>query len=253
MGKPAARIGDMHICPMVTPGTPPVPHVGGPIIGPGIITVVVGGIPAAVVGDLCTCVGPPDAIVLGSIGVLIGNKPAARIGDQCAHGGAISTGLATVMIGDIAVGTLTPAQIRVILDVINSSNSVVNCGHIIDFVIAMLRGQGLGIAPAGGDGTFDQIGARHGTNIDFSSPTNFNAIFADLQARGPGSMTLVGIDYNNGSSHVVVAANVNGQTGIIEGQNWGPGQDRGLITDPAVANARYNSGGGSTIAANAVP
>jgi len=99
MGKPAARMGDNHTCPMVTPGTPPVPHVGGPILGPCVPNVLIGNIPAAVVGDNCLCVGPPDAIVMGSTTVLIGNKPAARIGDTTAHGGAIVVGLPTVLIG----------------------------------------------------------------------------------------------------------------------------------------------------------
>ncbi len=104
MGKPAARIGDMHMCPMVTPGLPPVPHVGGPITGPGCPTVLIGGVPAAVMGDMCTCVGPPDTIILGSTGVLIGGKPAARMGDQCAHGGMISVGCPTVLIGETGGG-----------------------------------------------------------------------------------------------------------------------------------------------------
>lgn len=96
---PAARLTDMHVCPMVTPGVPPVPHVGGPITGPGAPTVIVGGMPAAVVGDMCVCVGPPDSIVKGSMTVMIGGKPAARIGDLTAHGGSITVGLPTVMIG----------------------------------------------------------------------------------------------------------------------------------------------------------
>jgi len=96
---PAARISDMHTCPMVTPGTPPVPHVGGPITGPGVPTVLIGSMPAAVVGDMATCVGPPDTIVKGSATVLIGNKPAARIGDNTAHGGVIVMGCPTVIIG----------------------------------------------------------------------------------------------------------------------------------------------------------
>ncbi len=104
MGKPAARIGDMHMCPMVTPGTPPIPHVGGPITGPGAPTVLIGGMPAAVMGDMCVCTGPPDSIVLGSTGVFIGGKPAARMGDQCAHGGAITVGCPTVMIGEVGGG-----------------------------------------------------------------------------------------------------------------------------------------------------
>lgn len=96
---PAARLTDMHVCPMVTPGTPPIPHVGGPITGPGVPTVIVGGMPAAVVGDMCVCTGPPDSIVKGSMTVMIGGKPAARIGDLTAHGGSIVAGLPTVMIG----------------------------------------------------------------------------------------------------------------------------------------------------------
>ncbi len=104
MGKPAARIGDMHVCPMVTPGVPPVPHVGGPITGPGVPTVLIGGLPAATMGDMCTCVGPPDTIILGSTGVFIGGKPAARMGDQCAHGGSIVLGMPTVLIGEAGGG-----------------------------------------------------------------------------------------------------------------------------------------------------
>ena len=85
---------------MVTPGTPPVPHVGGPILPPGCPTVLIGGQPAARVTDMCTCVGPPDVIVKGSPTVLIGNLLAARMGDQTAHGGVIVLGCPTVMSGD---------------------------------------------------------------------------------------------------------------------------------------------------------
>ncbi|MEA2007775.1 MAG: PAAR domain-containing protein [Chloroflexota bacterium] len=70
-GQPAARVGDMHVCPMVTPGVPPVPHVGGPITGPGSPTVLIGGQPAARMGDSCTCTGPPDSIVMGCPTVII--------------------------------------------------------------------------------------------------------------------------------------------------------------------------------------
>jgi len=93
---PAARITDMHTCPMVT-GV--VPHVGGPVIGPGVPTVLVGKMPAAVVGDSCTCVGPPDTIAKGSATVMIGGKPAARLGDTTGHGGSVVLGCFTVMIG----------------------------------------------------------------------------------------------------------------------------------------------------------
>lgn len=94
---PAARISDMHTCPLVNPG--PVPHVGGPVTGPGVPTVLIGNMPAAVVGDILVCTGPPDTIVKGSATVLIGGKPAARMGDNTAHGGVIVAGFPTVMIG----------------------------------------------------------------------------------------------------------------------------------------------------------
>lgn len=94
--QPAARISDMHVCPMVT-GV--VPHVGGPILPPGKPTVLIGGLPAARVGDMATCVGPPDSIILGSTKVLIGGQPAARMGDSTAHGGVIMLGCFTVLIG----------------------------------------------------------------------------------------------------------------------------------------------------------
>jgi uncharacterized Zn-binding protein involved in type VI secretion len=84
---------------MQTPGVPPIPHVGGPISGPGAPTVLIGNLPAAVMGDMCVCVGPPDTIVKGSATVLIGGKPAARMGDTTAHGGSIIAGFPTVMIG----------------------------------------------------------------------------------------------------------------------------------------------------------
>ena len=93
---PAARVTDMHTCPMVT-GI--VPHVGGPILPPGCTMVMIGFMPAARVGDMATCVGPPDTIVKGSATVMIGFMPAARMGDNCAHGGAIVAGCPTVMIG----------------------------------------------------------------------------------------------------------------------------------------------------------
>ncbi len=93
---PAARITDMHVCPMVT-GT--LPHVGGPILPPGCPTVLIGGQPAARVGDMATCTGPPDSILTGSGTVMIGGMPAARLGDTTAHGGTIVSGFGTVMIG----------------------------------------------------------------------------------------------------------------------------------------------------------
>ena len=97
--KPAARVGDMHLCPMQTPGVPPVPHVGGPIVPTDQRTVLIGNMPAACVGDTAVCMGPPDVIVKGSSTVLICGRPAARVGDATAHGGQIVTGCQTVLIG----------------------------------------------------------------------------------------------------------------------------------------------------------
>lgn len=92
----AARITDMHVCPMVS-GV--VPHVGGPVLPPGSITVLIGGLPAAALGDMLVCAGGPDTIVAGSATVMIGGKPAARMGDMTAHGGTIVAGCLTVNIG----------------------------------------------------------------------------------------------------------------------------------------------------------
>lgn len=98
MGRPAARLTDMHVCPAFTG---PVPHVGGPIIAPGTFTVLIGNLPSAQVGDICVCVGPPDAIAPpGAPTVLIGGRPAARMGDGTVHGGRIVFGCFTVYIGN---------------------------------------------------------------------------------------------------------------------------------------------------------
>jgi len=96
MGVPISRITDMHVCPMVT-GV--VPHVGGPVIGPGAPTVLAGKLPVAVAGDSCTCVGPPDTIAMGSTTVMVCKKPAAKMGSTTGHGGSIVLGCPTVLIG----------------------------------------------------------------------------------------------------------------------------------------------------------
>ena len=96
--RPAARVGDLHACPMVTPGTPPVPHVGGPVLPPGGLPVLIGGLPAARVGDPCLCIGPPDAVALGSFKVFVKGRPAARMGDLTSHGGVIVLGCPRVLI-----------------------------------------------------------------------------------------------------------------------------------------------------------
>lgn len=95
MGMPAARVGDMHACPLASPN----PHVGGPILPPGAITVLIGGMPAARMGDLAVCAGPPDVIALASFTVLTMGQPQARLGDLTAHGGAIVIGMPTVLVG----------------------------------------------------------------------------------------------------------------------------------------------------------
>jgi uncharacterized Zn-binding protein involved in type VI secretion len=95
MGQPAARVGDMHVCPMVT-GV--VPHVGGPI-SLGCFTCMIGMMPAARATDMAVCTGPPDLVAKGSATVLIGGLPAARLGDTCGHGGSIILGCFTVLIG----------------------------------------------------------------------------------------------------------------------------------------------------------
>ena len=95
MSRPAARQGDMHTCPMVNVL---IPHVGGPIIL-GSPNVLIGGMPAARVGDQATCVGPPDVIAMGSATVMINGMPAARQGDMTAHGGLITIGFPQVLIG----------------------------------------------------------------------------------------------------------------------------------------------------------
>lgn len=92
----AARITDMHVCPMVTVI---IPHVGGPVVAPSAPTVLIGNLPAAGLGSLCVCVGPPDAVIKGSATVLAGGRPMARMGDTTAHGGTIVLGCPTVLIG----------------------------------------------------------------------------------------------------------------------------------------------------------
>ena len=90
MGEPAARLEDVHACPM---------HGGGTIDSPGCPTVLIGGDPAACMDDLAPCFGPPNTILKGSETVLIGRRPAARIGDPPAHGGKIVSGCLSVLIG----------------------------------------------------------------------------------------------------------------------------------------------------------
>ncbi len=129
MGQPAARTGDNHVCPMQIPGTPPIPHVGGPV-GPAATKTLIGGVPAARIGDQCICTGmggaPVDPVAKGEPSVLIEGKPAARLGDMTGHGGVIGAGCPTVLIGfgggpfasidDAARAALTAANLLSIHD-----------------------------------------------------------------------------------------------------------------------------------------
>lgn len=120
MPGPIATIGSMHTCPMCS-GT--VPHVGGPVIGPGIPTVLAGNKPVAVMGDMCTCVGPPDIIVQGCATVLAGGKPVATVGDMTAHGGVITQGDPTIFVG---TGSSAPTAIMPIAEIPFPKISITN-------------------------------------------------------------------------------------------------------------------------------
>jgi|TARA_B110000305_G_C19303252_1_gene570205 uncharacterized Zn-binding protein involved in type VI secretion len=100
MGMPVAGIASFHMCPMLTPGVPPIPHVGGPVAAPSCPTALFGKKPAVGMGSTAVCVGPPDSVVKGSATVMAGKKPVSRIMDSCAHGGMImAPGCPTVLIG----------------------------------------------------------------------------------------------------------------------------------------------------------
>lgn len=133
---PAARMGDFHACPMVTPGTPPIPHVGGPILPTCSINVFTGMIPQARVTDKALCVGPPDVIVKGSAGVFVNYLPAARIGDTTAHGGSIVVGLPTVMIGEVGGGGAGPGGVSVVIAQLGLENPGGDQAQMADTMIA---------------------------------------------------------------------------------------------------------------------
>ena len=199
----------------------------------GSPNVITGGPFQARVTDMCTCVGPPDAIAKGSLGVIVNNLCAARLSDLTIHGGSIVVGLPTVLIGEVG------NPVAAIALGINPSGSVLNCGFNVDSAIARLYATNAGAtSPSNTDGTFNQIGARHGTTITWGQ--NLNDAFDAVRTGGPGTTAIVGIDYGNGNSHVVVMTNHYGTPVIIEGQNWGAGQPAEATTDPAVAQARYN-------------
>ena len=264
MGKPAARIGDMHVCPMVT-GL--VPHVGGPISTPGAPNVLIGGMPAATVGSMCVCVGPPDVIVKGSTGVFIGGKPAARMGDMTAHGGSIVMGCPTVLIGETGgtsfnnipstpegiVSDIANSIVDFVKDIftpnnkrnenfdpekavkeVNPNNGSVNCGWIIDSFIARITGDDPNAVTktTEGDGNWDTIADRH--NTKFASKKDFKEIFDDVKNGGEGFTQIIGMG-GDANAHVVVITNYKGTPMILEGQGGGK-----IIKSAEEANNHYN-------------
>jgi uncharacterized Zn-binding protein involved in type VI secretion len=133
MGKPAARLTDLHICPM---WSGPVPHVGGPISGPCAPTVLTGGLPQAKLTDLAVCAGGPDVLTMGSPTVLVNGMPAVRMGDLTAHGGTVAVGLPNVLIGEAGSGGA------------GGSGGMIQPGSGLSTVTSMLSAAGALISPA---------------------------------------------------------------------------------------------------------
>lgn len=261
MSLPAARVGDMHICPMVTPAAVPVPHVGGPILPPGTPVVLIGGMPAATMGDMCTCVGPPDVIAMGAATVLISGRPAARMSDTTMHGGTVAFGFPTVLIGGAGTASVTPPgpttmlgalwqyvknifdpptddprAPAIIVAQVNPLDGGINCGHIIDAVIARLDGSSpyAITATTQRDGSWEEIETRHGTTFTWGK--SFQQVYAEVKAGGPGTTHIVGMAGKK-EAHVVVITNHNGTPVILEGQGGGA-----VIDSADEAAARYDPG-----------
>jgi len=224
MSQPAARATDAHACPI---------HGAGAIAPTPGRTVLIKMLPAACVTDVCVCAGPPNAIAVGSLNVIINRLCAARVGDPTVHAGAVTMGELTVLIGQVG------NPIEAMAQAVNPSASVINCGFIIDAAIDRIFGTNpASVAPAGQDGTFTQIGARHGSPLQWGN--TLDGAFDAVRSGGPGTTAIVGIDYGNGSSHVVVMTNHYGTPVIVEGQNWGAGQPAEAISRPADAATRYS-------------
>lgn len=241
-------MGDMHVCPQVTPGLPPIPHVGGPIMPPGEIMVMAMNAPLAAVGGMCVCVGPPDSIISGSIGVLSAGKMIARMGDSTAHGGTIVIGAPTVMIGD-----MSPAQVVTIMNGIllelNAGGGTINCAHIVKSAADFLQGKGISAAPTVAGGNINNVNARLGTNVTTSTTTTFSTVFSDLEAAGPGNSTVVVILRPPPAiGHVVVVANVDGEVGVMEGQGG-----QGFINDEPTATNLYDPSGNNRLYSDSIP
>ena len=126
----AARVGDMHVCPLVTPGLPPIPHVGGPITGPGIPNVLIQGQPVSVQGDVCVCVGPPDAVLKGSLNVMVSGRFMSIVTGTTSHGGTIVMGCFTVMVNNPAGNAASAAAAA-------ASGAAAAAGAIADAADAM--------------------------------------------------------------------------------------------------------------------
>jgi uncharacterized Zn-binding protein involved in type VI secretion len=200
---------------MVTPGLPPIPHVGGPVLPAGCPTVLIGGMPAARMGDTLLCVGPPDVIAGGDPTVMIGGQMAARMGDVTAHGGSITVGLPTVLIGfpTGAGGKVDPnavtteqygpgiritgtaafrAKMRAELNKINSTPA----GHAV-------------LSRIDASGHTTTISEYAGNN-SFSGPTDFQAATAKGQPVFDGS----GKPMNDASGHQLIGTGTGSDTTV---------------------------------------
>jgi hypothetical protein len=138
------------------------------------------------------------------------------------------------------------ARMGAVANAVNPMGGTVNCGNIIDAVVARLNGADPdAVAPTSRDGLFTDIEQRFNTTLNWNQ--SFQAAFNAVQAGGPGTMAIVGIGYSGGGSHVVVLANVDGAVGIVEGQDWGKQNPREVVSTPDRANERYNGSGKSNI------
>lgn len=202
--------------------------------------------------DIHACTTPlpvpphgPGVVITGSPTVMINNMPASRMGDTILEAvgppNSIVKGEMTVIIGDMATPTLSG-----IAGAVNPLDGNVNCGNIIDSVIARLTGADPdATAPLDRDGTFDQIEDRHNTDIAWGG--TFDDAYNAVRNGGDGTIAIVGIQYGGGGSHVVVLANEGGEVAIVEGQHWDNNNPREAITTPERANERYNPDGNSTV------
>jgi uncharacterized Zn-binding protein involved in type VI secretion len=229
----AAGGADIHNC--LTPL--PIPPHGPGVVIDGSPTVLINGLPACRQGDtIIEAVGPPDKILLGLFTVIIGNVPNTASGNApgSSPGGGGSSALAKAA------------------DQVNPTNSTQNCGYIIDAVVARLRGTNpSATAPDKQDGSFSDIEKRFGTTINWNQ--SFQGAFDAVKAGGDGTIAIIGVQYSGSGSHVIVMANDKGKVGIVEGQTWGPTQPKGVIDNPAAANARYNPDGKSNVGFGIIP